>query len=160
MSDSNEVKNDWKKIIEILVKVGKANENDRIDYFSSIVPRHVQSYGAMMGKNYDVSNATRDELRTDWDESKVVDVIDRIVNLEDELHRRGVRILVHFLDFSTIHAAERGADREDRMIRFDINRLMRDLRDLKKSGDADAYGKALEDLRALEETAHQVDLSE
>ena len=89
----------------------------------------------------------------------MVDVIERIVDLNEGLYRRCTRILVHFLDFSMIHSAERSFDRGDRMIRFDINELMHNLRDLKNTGDGDAYNELLENLRNIEE-AQSVDLSE
>jgi len=151
MSTVADQDNGWKEIIERLAGVGKT-EVDQIDYFSSIVPRHLAAYGSMMGKGYDAST-TREQAREDWNQTTVVDVIDRITSLEDETYRRAVRILVHFLDFSLIRSPDRTEFHEARRVRFEIYDLMNELRQL-RSSDGTAYAQALDGLRTLEGAAN------
>jgi hypothetical protein len=152
MTDSNDQKKSWTAIIEHLVQVGAPPGTDAVDYFSSLVPRHLQSYGKMLGKEYDATS-TKEQLREDWAQTTVVDVIDRIAGLDDESHRRGVRILVHFLDFGMRQIQDRTEARDHHRLRFDIYDLMGEVKGLKAGGDAAAYEQVLADLRTIEAAA-------
>jgi hypothetical protein len=139
----------WTTIVKHLVEVGAPTGPESIDYFSSLVPRHVQSYGRMMGKQYDAT-VTKEQIRTDWAESSVVDVLNRIASLEDEPYRRGVRILVHFLDFGMHRILDREKSRDNHHLRFEIYDLMQDLRNAKIGIDQVAYEETLNELRSIE----------
>lgn len=143
-----ESKKIWKFIMTRLAAVGKGGDDSRIDYFSSLVPRHLNSYARLVDKEYG-PDATKEQLKLDWNQTTVVDTLSRIVGLDDEAHRRGVRILVHFLDFSMHERSSQREDREERRIRFDIYELMQELRTLKGTDEA-KYDQTLEELRALE----------
>jgi hypothetical protein len=151
--DDAERDDGWMEIIGILGGVGRATGNEGVDYFSSLVPRHVRSYGTMMGEEYDVGSVTVDELRADWNKCSVVDVLDRLVQLDDNYYRRGVRIITHFLDVNALRGGEGGPLREEhghRLLRFDFSRLVGELRELRVGGSNVDYDEALEKLRSFE----------
>jgi hypothetical protein len=155
MVENNDQNTSWKLILERLVVVGATTTDDgaQVDYFSSLVPRHLVAYGRMMGKEYG-PETTKEQAGEDWAQTTVVDVVDRITGLEDEAHRRAVRILVHFLDFSMHRAADRADFRESHRLRFDIYELMQELKTLRTNDEA-AYAQALDGLRTLEAEAKQ-----
>ncbi len=151
MSVDSSKENNWSSIVKQLVDVGTTDANV-IDYFSSLMTHHLLSYGLMMDKKYD-ETVTKEQLKSDWADSSVVDVLDRIVAMEDASYRRSVRILVHFLDFGALRTVDRTTARENSRLRFDIYELMQDLRNLRAGNDSNAYDQALTGLRTIESAA-------
>lgn len=148
----------WKAILQCLVKVGSGVEVNGVDYFSSLIPRHLRSYARMVEAEYG-AEATREQLSADWARHAVTDVLSRVAKLDDDYYRRGVRILQHFIDFSSQEASENAADFHTKFqVRFDIYSSMDQLRSLGKEDDS-SYEQAVAELHALESAVRLGDQS-
>jgi hypothetical protein len=141
----------WKAILKCLVKVGSDDGGGEVDYFSSLIPRHLRSYARMMDANYG-PETTKEQLKEDWALSAVTDVLSRVARSDDDSYRRGVRILQHFIDFSvyeTVSSEGVTDHRDSQQVRFDLYDSMDRLRTLGKE-DESSYELAVTELRELE----------